>query len=112
VKYEEYEELDVASDVQALISWQKEVLLPLDSIEIMGNMFAALQSALLDAFVGQEASFDFRKVIAEGFVGWGAPFVAGAMLRIQQMAEESHSAGGAVQDSKQDGDALSRISDD
>lgn len=111
VKYEEYEELDVASDVQALISWQKEVLLPLDSIEIMGNMFAALQSALLDAFVG-EASFDFRKVIAEGFVGWGAPFVAGAMLRIQQMAEESHSAGGAVQDSKQDGDALSRISDD
>lgn len=102
----------MASDVQALISWQKEVLLPLDSIEIMGNMFAALQSALLDAFVGQEASFDFRKVIAEGFVGWGAPFVAGAMLRIQQMAEESHSAGGAVQDSKQDGDALSRISDD
>ena len=111
VKCEEAD-IQVASDVQALISWQKEVLLPLDSIEIMGNMFAALQSALLDAFVGQEASFDFRKVIAEGFVGWGAPFVAGAMLRIQQMAEESHSAGGAVQDSKQDGDALSRISDD
>lgn len=94
MKYEEYEELD-ASDVQALISWQKEVLLPLDSIEIMGNMFAALQSALLDAFVG-EASFDFRKVIAEGFVGWGAPFVAGAMLRIQQICVDVIASGRAM----------------